>query len=165
MSSKNKRRASVAVKKYSTPFAALDASKPGNKKESQRFWTVLIGDILVFLIFSVIGTYSHEDLLGIGKVIWTALPFILSWFLIAPFLGAFRRELMTQPKAMALRTMNAWLVAWPLSVALHFVFEWHVISIISTVSFAIVALITNAIFLFVWRVPFAIANVKRDHQG
>lgn len=155
----------MAVKKYSTPSAALGASKPGNKKESQRLWIVLIGDVLVFLIFSVIGTYSHEGLMGIGQVIWTALPFILSWFLIAPFLGAFRRELMTRPKAMALKTMLAWLAAWPLGVALHFVFDWHVISVVSTLSFALVTLITNAIFLLIWRVPFALANMTRDHQG
>lgn len=164
MSSRNKRSARVAVKKYSAPAATLGASKPGNRKESQRLWMVVVGDVLVFLIFSIIGTYSHEGLMGIGQIIWTALPFILSWFLIAPFLGAFRRELMTQPKAIALKTMLAWLAAWPLGVVLHFVFDWHVISVVSTLSFALVTLITNVIFLLIWRVPFATANMMRDRQ-
>ena len=155
----------MAVKKYSAPATTLGASEPGNRKESVRLWTVVVGDVLVFLVFSIIGTYSHEAQMGIGQIIWTALPFILSWFLIAPFLGAFRRELMAQPKTIALKTMLAWLAAWPLGVILHFVFDWHVISVVSTLSFALVTLITNTIFLLIWRVPFAATNMLRDRQG
>ena len=154
----------MAIKKYAAPSAAIDASKPRNKKEFQRLWTLAIGDVLAFLIFAVIGTYSHKGLTAIGQIIWTALPFILSWFLIAPFLGAFRRELMIQPKEIALRTLWAWLVAWPLGVALHFVFDWHAISLVSTLSFALVTLISNTIFLLLWRIPFAIANMDRDRR-
>jgi hypothetical protein len=71
---------------------------------------------------------------------------------------------MTEPKKMAWTTLFAWLAAWPLGVILHFVFEWHVTSVVSTLTFALVTLITNTIFLLVWRIPFAITNEKRDHQ-
>ncbi len=158
----------MAVKKYPIASSAIGLSKPGNKKESQRLWTIIVGDVLVFLIFAVIGRDSHgksDGLTAIGQIIWTTLPFALSWLLVAPFLGAFRRELMTHPRKMALTTLGAWLAAWPLGVILHFVFEWHVISLISTLTFALVTLITNAIFLLIWRIPFAIANQKQDHQG
>jgi hypothetical protein len=154
----------VAVKRFSTPLAAIDASKPGNRKEAWRFYILTLGDELVFLVFSIIGVYSHGEMTGIGSIIWTVLPFILSWSLVAPFLGAFRRELMTQPKAMALKTMRVWLIVWPLAVVLHFVFDWHVISVTSTLSFALVVLITNMILLLIWRIPFALVNRARVHR-
>lgn len=156
----------MAVKRDTLSSTALGASKPETKKESQRLWIVAVGDVLVFLVFSIIGTRTHEGgRASIGTILWTALPFILSWFLSAPFLGAFRRELMARPKAMTVKTMLAWLVAWPVGVILHFVFDWHVISVVSTISFALVTLITNALFLLIWRVPFAVVNARRDRRG
>jgi uncharacterized integral membrane protein len=157
----------MAVKKSPISSSTFGSSKPGNKKESQRLWTIIIGDVLVFLIFAIIGRDSHgksDGLTAVGQIIWTTLPFALSWFLIAPFRGAFRRDVMTEPKKMAWTTLFAWLAAWPLGVILHFVFEWHVTSVVSTLTFALVTLITNTIFLLVWRIPFAITNEKRDHQ-
>jgi hypothetical protein len=51
------------------------------------------GDILVLLLFTWIGERSHNlpglDLRAVQTV---AAPFIIAWFLIAPWLGLFRAE-------------------------------------------------------------------------
>ena len=148
--------------------SAIQASKPTNKIEARRLWTVVFGDILVFIIFAVIGRQSHGEDTGLSaflRVIWTALPFALSWFLIAPFMGAFRRELMNEPKQMARKTGQAWVAAWPLGVVLHFIFEQHLPTVVSALTFGLVTLVTNLVFLFVWRIPFAMTNHTKDTQA
>ncbi|GCE18072.1 DUF3054 domain-containing protein [Dictyobacter kobayashii] len=159
----------MAVKdKNTVTTSAIEGSKPRNQKEARRLWTLIIGDVLVFLIFSVIGRQSHGEDSGLSaafKVVWTALPFAISWFLIAPFMGAFRRELMTEPRQIARKTGFAWLAAWPLGVILHFVFEQHLPDLVSVITFGLVTLITNTVFLFVWRIPFAMTNHTKDTQA
>lgn len=159
----------MAVKdKNAVTTSAIEGSKPRNQKEARRLLTLIIGDVLVFLIFSVIGRQSHGEDSGLSaafKVVWTALPFAISWFLIAPFMGAFRRELMTEPRQIARKTGFAWLAAWPLGVILHFVFEQHLPDLVSVITFGLVTLITNTVFLFVWRIPFAMTNHTKDTQA
>ncbi|GCE25886.1 hypothetical protein KDA_13700 [Dictyobacter alpinus] len=158
----------MAVKDNTTVAgSALQASKPTNKKESQRLWILVFGDILAFIIFAVIGRQSHGEDAGLSailRVLWTAFPFALSWFLIAPFMGAFRRDLMNEPKQMARKTAWAWVASWPLGVILHFVFEQSLPTAVTALTFGLVTLITNMVFLFVWRIPFAIANHSKDSQ-
>ncbi|GLV57563.1 hypothetical protein KDH_43990 [Dictyobacter sp. S3.2.2.5] len=158
----------MAVKEKKTvTTSALEGSKPHNKQEARRLWILIFGDALVFLIFSVIGRQSHGEDTGLAavlRVVWTALPFAISWFAIAPFMGAFRRELMTEPRQMARKTAFAWLAAWPIGVILHFVFEQHLPTVVSAITFGLVTLISNTVLLFIWRIPFAMTNHTKDIQ-
>lgn len=158
----------AAKEKKTMTSSAIEGSKPRNKTEARRLWTLIFGDILVFLIFAVIGRQSHGEDTGLTaalKVVWTALPFAISWFAVAPFMGAFRRELMSEPRQMARKTGFAWLVAWPLGVILHFVFEQHLPTVVSAITFGVVTLLSNTLFLFVWRIPFAMTNHTKDIQA
>ncbi len=85
-------------------------------------------------------------------MLWTAAPFALGWFLVAPFLGAYRRELADHPPEMLKRTELAWVASWPAALVLR----WALPSDHNVpVSFAIVILIVNAILLGGWRTLFA----------
>jgi hypothetical protein len=118
-----------------------------------------VGDIVSFLVFAALGRSSHGEAAGLGalfEVAKTATPFLLGWFLAAPWLGAYR--LAEKPGAPPLqvgpfvrRTALAWLAAWPLGLALRALFLWRGIP----VSFALVTFITNIIFLVGWRGIFA----------
>lgn len=148
--------------------SAIAASKPRNKAESRRLWSILFGDVLVFIIFAVIGRQSHGEDTGLTaffRVIWTALPFALGWFIISPFVGAFRRELMGEPRKMAKQTLLAWIASWPLGLFLHFVFEWRMPTVTTVATFGLVSLLFNALVLLVWRVPFAMNNHTKAQQG
>jgi Protein of unknown function (DUF3054) len=118
---------------------------------ASRIALLVIGDALVFVIFAVIGMRSHKVSLTVPSVLLTAAPFAIGWFLVSPFIGAFRRRITSQPGKMSLRTALAWLIAWPVGLLLRGIFNHE----IPPVSFAIVTLITNTIFLQLWRVPFA----------
>ena len=120
---------------------------------------LVVGDIIIFLIFAAIGRRSHEQSSAVLGVAITAIPFAAGWFLVSPFIGAYKRILMANPGKMALRTFLAWLASWPVAMALRVIFVDHGnIALKSLISFSIVTLISNTILLLVWRVSFAFVN-------
>ena len=126
---------------------------------------LIIGDILCFLIFVALGRSSHREASGFGaipQIIVTALPFLAGWFLISPFVGAFRHKIIAQPKAMVIRTALAWLLAWPVAMLLRGIFVDHGVP---PLSFAIIVLVFNTILLMIWRWPFALNNSLRQRRS
>jgi len=122
---------------------------------------LVIGDLLCFLIFAALGRNTHGEASGfaaIPQIILTALPFIAGWFLVSPFVGAFRHKILSQPLAMAIRTALAWLIAWPVAMLLRGIFVDHSVP---PLSFAIIVLLFNMLLLLIWRWPFALNNSMR----
>ncbi len=121
------------------------------------------GDAIAFLAFATIGLNSHGKEVGgfavLPQVILTALPFAIAWFIVAPFAGAYRRELIDRPRKMAQRTIIAWALSWPLAMAFRGIFVDHAIP---PLSFAIVTLIFNMLILLLWRWPFALNNNNKE---
>lgn len=116
---------------------------------------LVAGDAISFLVFAGVGRRSHNETSGLGaiaQIAATAAPFALGWFLVSPFAGAFGRSLLGAPRRMLARTELAWLAAWPVALALRWALSTdHQIPL----SFAIVVLISNAVFLGIWRTVFA----------
>jgi cation transport ATPase len=130
----------------------------------QAVMLLVIGDVLCFLIFVALGRSSHQEASGfaaIPQIIVTALPFIAGWFLVSPFVGAFRHKIMAQPKAMVIRTTVSWLIAWPVALFLRGIFVDHGVP---PLSFAIVVLLVNMLLLLIWRWPFALNNSMRKRN-
>src|SRR5260370_153562 len=90
--------------------------------------TVGGGDLLCFLVFAALGSNTHGEVTGLASIphiIVTALPFAAGWFLVSPFVGAFRRDIVAQPRTMAIRTAVAWLISWPVTLILRRIFVDH----------------------------------------
>ncbi len=122
---------------------------------------LVIGDLLCFLIFAALGRSSHGEASGfaaIPQIVITALPFAAGWFLVSPFVGAFRHKILAQPRAIVIRTALAWLLAWPVAMLLRGIFVDHGIP---PLSFAIIVLLFNMLLLLVWRWPFALNHSMR----
>ena len=122
---------------------------------------LVIGDTICFLIFAALGRNTHGEASGfaaIPQIVVTALPFAAGWFLVSPFVGAFRHKIQAQPRAMAVHTVLAWLLAWPVAMLLRGLFVDHRIP---PLSFAIIVLLFNMLLLLVWRWPFALNNSMR----
>lgn len=125
---------------------------------------LVLGDCISFLVFAAIGRSSHGEAAGFGallEVVKTAAPFLLGWFLAAPWLGAYRltplpaidrRATNANPLMPFIkRTALAWVVAWPIGLGLRALFLQRGIPL----SFAIIVFLTNTVLLVGWRSFFA----------
>ena len=134
------------------------AKAPPEMSNTRRIATLVIGDALAFLIFAAIGRGSHGEATGLAaipQIALTAAPFAAAWFIVAPFAGAYRRELTAQPRKMAIRTILAWVLSWPVAMALRGIFVDHAFP---PISFALITLIFNTFILLIWRWPYAFNN-------
>lgn len=154
-------------------MAISNKTEPEDKQKVRKYATygkpmsnplqltlLILGDILVFLIFSVLGRNSHDEPSGFGaflQVIGTAAPFMIGWFIVSPFFGLFKRKVVVSPKQMAWRTAVAWLIAWPIGLTIRSIFVKH----LPPVAFALITLVFNMFFLLIWRWPFALRNVMQ----
>jgi cation transport ATPase len=142
----------------------VTTKKPRARKEmsyNQAVTMLVIGDLLCFLVFAALGSNTHGEVTGLAsipRIIVTALPFAAGWFLVSPFVGAFRRDIVAQPRAMVIRTAVAWLISWPVTLILRGIFVDHGIP---PLTFDIVVLLFNLLILEVWRWPFALNNSLR----
>ncbi|HEX3269630.1 MAG TPA: DUF3054 domain-containing protein [Ktedonobacterales bacterium] len=135
---------------------APTASPGGMRSGYGRIAALVVGDLIAFVVFATLGRDTHHEATGlgaIGETLWTALPFMLGWFLVAPWLGAFRRAGTERPLDMLQRTEIAWLASWPVALLLRWALtpDHH----LPPLAFAIVALLANAVILGGWRTAFA----------
>ena len=124
-----------------------------------RIALLVVGDALCFLAFASAGRTSHHEitspLANLATTASVAFPFALSWFAVSPFVGAFRRSRTDSWRKMLTRAELAWLCAYPLALVLRvLIAPDHSLPL----TFAIIILISNAIFLGVWRSLFALGE-------
>lgn len=135
------------------PKPDVSRAAPSPRPALVRVLLLIIGDALCFVGFATQGLRSHQEGQGAGDVLLTAYPFALAWFLVAPFLGAYRRRAVTRGPARALASAElAWLGAYPVALLARWALgPDHKMPI----SFAIVILLANAVLLGAWRALFA----------
>ncbi len=139
------------------PAAPRRPSTPGADTWRGFSWRLLLpiaGDALCFVIFAALGLRSHQQSQGVRDVLVTAYPFALAWFIVAPFLGAYRRRATSRGPARALASAEmAWLGAYPAALLARWALgPDHKMPI----SFAVVILLANAVLLGGWRALFAV---------
>ncbi len=146
-----------------TTSAPSSSENVDKAAETRRLANLVIGDILVFLVFSVIGRISHGEPVGLTalpQVVGTAAPFAAGWFIVAPFVGAYRRDITARPREMAKRTAFAWVLACPVGLTLRGIFVDHGAP---PFSFAVITLLFVLIIMLLWRWPYALTNsLKKD---
>ncbi len=136
-------------------MAGNDTLEHNGKVNIGRIILLVIGDAIVFLIFAAVGRRSHGEAAGLDsflQIAWTAAPFALGWFIIAPLVGAYRRRKTTGVGKMAQWTALSWLAAWPVTMLFRGV---AVDRAVPPWTFMLISLISNMLFLEVWRVLFA----------
>jgi len=151
----------ATMEERNVPVTEKKVKSPREIPYKQAVIMLVIGDLLCFLIFVAFGRNSHGEASGfaaIPQIIITALPFAAGWFLVSPFVGAFRHKILAQPRSMVKRTAVAWLIAWPVAMLLRGIFVDHNVP---PLSFAIIVLLFNMLLLLIWRWPFALNNSMR----
>lgn len=149
------------TEKTGEPVTSKKDKAPKAMPYNQAITFLVIGDVVCFLVFAALGRNTHGEASGLAaipQIILTALPFATSWFLVSPFVGAFRREVVAQPRAMVIRTALAWLLSWPVAMLLRGIFVDHGVP---PLTFALVVLLFNMVLLVIWRWLFALYNSRR----
>ena len=126
--------------------------RSGAKATGAFSWLLGAGDALCFVLFAALGHNQHGETGGLESVITIALPFIVAWFAVAPWADALDVARVVAPRDFLKHTALAWLCAWPLALLLRAVVQHRGIA----VSFDLIALLANGIFLLLWRGAFVL---------
>ena len=128
----------------------------------QRPWRLIallaLGDACTLIGFAAIGRTSHGatgDLAALGAALQTAMPFVIAWFVVAPFVGMYH-PVVPRPAAAARATLIAVLGAVPLGLLIRAIMLQRMIPL----SFALVSLATIAAMLVCWRVSVALVAAR-----
>lgn len=120
------------------------------------------GDVAAIVAFAALGVRSHASSGGLLYILETAAPFVVSWLAIAPFVGAYRGELLTNPRALVGRTLLAWAVALFPGIALRALIRQ---SAFPALSFAATTFLIIGVLLLGWRLLFALVLRRGVQHG
>lgn len=127
---------------------------------SRAPFSLYLGDLFSILLFAIIGRQSHDISTGIaafGDLINTAAPFIIGWFLVAPWLGAFQPEAWQSAKSAILTVLKAIVPALIVSILVRALFEGG----FSPIVFYLVAGSFMLLTLVIWRLVYALVIAPR----
>ncbi len=122
-------------------------------------YILILGDILALLIVTLIGFATHGEagLSFLPRMAATTIPLVISWFVIAPWLGLFQDEVIRNAKQLWLPTL-AMLFAGPLAVVIRGLILDEPIPPI----FAVVLSVTSAFGLVIWRVLYFFLSCRNS---
>jgi hypothetical protein len=118
---------------------------------------LILGDILAIAMLTIIGftTHAEADLSFLPRMAAFFFPLCISWFLLAPALGLFQQETISNPKKLWGPAL-AGLFAGPFAAVLRgFILNAPIIPI-----FAAVLAGTAALGMILWRGIFVFLNRK-----
>mmetsp|Transcript_61145 Transcript_61145/g.70301 ORF Transcript_61145/g.70301 Transcript_61145/m.70301 type:complete len:273 (-) Transcript_61145:60-878(-) len=114
-------------------------------------------DAVSLLIFAGIGKASHSAVDGsidMGAVLVTAVPFLVSWFLLSPWVGCFTPEATQDVPAAAVQAAKGWIVAVPVALLLRAIIKGYV----PPLPFVIVTLLATLVILSIGRVGYTVLS-------
>ena len=118
---------------------------------------IFIGDTLAILITTLVGFVTHGEgnLSFLPRFLAAFMPLVIAWFLLAPWLGLFQPEIISNPKQLW-RPVLAMIFAAPLAV----VFRGLILNSAILPIFAIVFGATSAFGMVIWRGIYFLLNRK-----
>jgi len=113
---------------------------------------LIIGDIIAFAIITVVGFASHGEtgLSFFPRMGTTFFPLLVSWFLIAPWLGLFDEQVI-QNWRLIWRPALAMILAAPMATILR-------VALLNSAALPLFALIlglTSALGIMIWRALYS----------
>ena len=116
---------------------------------------LVAGDVIALLIFATIGRLNHHEGLSLATSFETALPFLIGWFVSAPFLGAFGEGARGGDVGAAVGVAaKSWAAAIPLGLVIRSVIRGYV----PDKAFIIVSFVATAMLLVGWRAAKAVGT-------
>lgn len=126
----------------------------------QRFHLPLfIGDLIMILLFTALGMVEHGTGPTIGRVMITAISLVVTWSLIALWLGAFRQSSSKSVKTAFKTILLPWLLTVPLGLQLRVL----ILHRAAPMSFALVTFIVGGFLLAIWRITYTFFSDNRGN--
>jgi hypothetical protein len=126
-------------------------------KKPRIIW-LLVGDMVTLGLVTIFGFASHGTLSTAGvRILTTLLPVLVSWFLVAPFLGAYRLEWVSDWRQLW-RPFWAMVLAAPLAAWMRAVWLESVILPV----FVVVLGGISAIAILIWRLIYWVILTRLD---
>ena len=113
---------------------------------------LMVGDVITFLAFAAVGRSAHSMGSALDDVVYTALPFMIAWFVMAPFTGAFAPDATENSGQAAKRSVLTWALSFPLGLGIRTLLKGGALP---HWSFALVAGSFTLSMLTGWRAIFA----------
>jgi hypothetical protein len=135
----------------------MNLPKTDHQTHSLTRLAVLIGgDLLVLLLFTWVGRGSHS-LPGTDIVagLTTAAPFVVSWFVLAPWFGLFRVDISQSWQKFVPRILLVWLIGGPLAGLLRALFLGRAIPGGIIPIFVLVTMTVASLFMLIWRLGYS----------
>jgi hypothetical protein len=109
---------------------------------------LIIGDIIAIAIVTIIGFATHGEagVSFIPRMGTILFPFLLGWFILAPWFGLFDEQIISDPKLLW-RILLTMLFVAPLAAILRSVLLHNAAQPI----FVLILGLTNALGMLVWR--------------
>jgi hypothetical protein len=122
---------------------------------------LILGDILAIGLITLIGfaTHGETDLAFLPRMAATFFPFVIGWFLLAPRLGLFQEEVISQARQLWRPALTAFFAAPMAAVLRGLMLNAPIIPI-----FAIVLGAASALGMVVWRALYFLLN-RKARQG
>ena len=124
---------------------------------TKRTWILYLGDVLSLAVLTIIGfaTHGETQIAFLPRMGAIFMPLIISWFLVAPWLGLFRPAVVVDPKHLW-RPALAMLFTVPLAATLRgFILNAPIIPV-----FVLVLSVTSALGMVLWRSLYYFFNQK-----
>ena len=115
------------------------------REEAMRI-VAIIGDVVVLTVLTVVGFAMHETLGAAARLSVTVGAFLVAWLWIAPWFGAFRGDVIGEPKH-TWRVLPAWVAAAPFGAVLRGLLLGLTVSPI----FVVVMTAVTGVGLVIWR--------------
>jgi hypothetical protein len=126
-----------------------------NNALAQRLALLIGGDLLVLLLFTWVGRSSHSlSSTDISAGLATAAPFIISWFLIAPWFGLFQVEVSQTWRKLVPRLLLVWLIGGPLAGLLRALFLGRPIPEGIVPAFVVITMVIASLLMLIWRLGY-----------
>ncbi|MBO2521356.1 MAG: DUF3054 domain-containing protein [Clostridia bacterium] len=123
--------------------------------------SLFLGDLVVVIIFTLLGMIEHGTARGALSVLITAVPFLIAWVAIGLWLGVFWERAVTGVGPAVRSAALAWLLTIPIAMQLRVLLLQRGAPLL----FAVVAFLLGAACLIAWRVAYTLLRRRFAHPG
>ena len=120
-----------------------------------------LGEIIVFTLFVILGNYEHGWVSIPQSFIRTALPFLICWFVISPWLGSYKMSTVYGLKQTIWRIPLIWILCGFIAIIARFILTDRPL----VISFIVVSIAVQGLAIIAWRALFMVITLrfKKNH--